>query len=108
MVFLVTKRIYLVGKKSQKTMLISYLCYFSNAVWYKTFNLNNNCILQEAMTQRITKRGESSGRTDDNMESLKKRFKTFEEETLPVIDYFEKKGKVIRVKIKLDFFFKGI
>ena len=49
------------------------------------------------MTKRITKRSESSGRTDDNMESLKKRFKTFEEETLPIIDYFEKKGKVIRV-----------
>ncbi len=51
------------------------------------------------MIERVTKRAESSGRTDDNMESLKKRFKTFEGETLPVIDYFRKKGKVIEVRI---------
>ena len=32
---------------------------------------------EETLTQRILKRGETSGRIDDNMESLKKRFTTF-------------------------------
>jgi len=49
---------------------------------------------EEAMTDRILKRGESSGRTDDNLEVLKKRFKTFNEETMPVIKIYEEAGKV--------------
>lgn len=62
------------------------------------------------MTKRIEGRAKTSGRTDDNMESLKKRFRIFESETLPVIEYYEKKNKVIRVKkgimkILLMFFF---
>ena len=64
------------------------------------------------MTKRIEERSKSSGRTDDNMESLKKRFRIFESETLPVIEYYEKKNKVIRVReiedeIFIDNFFKG-
>ena len=65
------------------------------------------------MTKRIEERSKSSGRTDDNMESLKKRFRIFESETLPVIEYYEKKNKVIRVRyigyeIFIDnFFSKG-
>ena len=50
------------------------------------------------MTKRIEERSKSSGRTDDNMESLKKRFRIFESETLPVIEHYEKKNKVIRVR----------
>jgi len=50
------------------------------------------------MTKRIEGRAKTSGRTDDNMESLKKRFRIFESETLPVIEYYEKKNKVIRVR----------
>ena len=50
------------------------------------------------MTKRIEERAKTSGRTDDNMESLKKRFRIFESETLPVIEYYEKKNKVIRVR----------
>lgn len=43
------------------------------------------------------KRGETSGRTDDNIASIKKRFKTFQEQTMPVIDYYGKKNKVVHV-----------
>jgi hypothetical protein len=49
------------------------------------------------MTQRLLKRGETSGRSDDNAESIVKRLKTFVEQTVPVADYFEKKGKLVRV-----------
>ena len=43
------------------------------------------------------KRGESSGRVDDNEETIKKRLETFHDITKPVIDYYEKQGKVRRV-----------
>jgi len=33
------------------------------------------------MLQRLLKRGETSGRSDDNIESIKKRFKTYNDET---------------------------
>ena len=51
----------------------------------------------EVMTQRILKRGESSGRADDNPETIKKRIDTFERESLPVIDKFRNEEKIIEV-----------
>lgn len=61
------------------------------------------CILffdcpEEEMQKRLLKRGETSGRTDDNMDSIKKRFKVFVETSMPVVTSYEKEGKVIRVK----------
>eukprot|EP01028_Stygiella_incarcerata_P003681 TRINITY_DN1767_c0_g1_i1.p1 TRINITY_DN1767_c0_g1~~TRINITY_DN1767_c0_g1_i1.p1 ORF type:complete len:240 (+),score=67.15 TRINITY_DN1767_c0_g1_i1:126-845(+) len=43
---------------------------------------------EEAMTERLLERGKSSGRIDDNVESMKKRFRTFKEQTMPVVEYF--------------------
>lgn len=43
------------------------------------------------------KRAESSGRADDNMESILKRFKVYNEETKPVINYFSKLDKLVEV-----------
>lgn len=43
------------------------------------------------------KRGETSGRTDDNIESIKKRFITFRETSMPVVEYYEKLDKVVIV-----------
>ena len=45
----------------------------------------------ETMTKRIQKRASETEnqRNDDNMEVLEKRFKTFEEQSLPIIKYFE-------------------
>jgi adenylate kinase family enzyme len=51
----------------------------------------------ETLTTRLLKRGETSGRTDDNLESIKKRLDTFKEASLPVVNYFEKDGRVKRV-----------
>lgn len=50
------------------------------------------------MLQRLLNRGKTSGRADDNAESIKKRFKTFEEASMPVVEYFEKQGKVVKVQ----------
>ena len=51
------------------------------------------------MEQRLIKRGETSGRVDDNAETIRKRFNTFAEETVPVIESYEEKNKVKRVRI---------
>ena len=49
------------------------------------------------MIERIIERGKTSGRSDDNHESLKKRFATFNEESVPIVTYFEQKGKVRKI-----------
>lgn len=52
---------------------------------------------EEEMEKRLLIRGKTSGRADDNAESIKKRFKVFEETSMPVIDYFRKKDQVVQV-----------
>jgi adenylate kinase family enzyme len=52
---------------------------------------------EEVMQARLLKRGESSGRSDDNLESIKKRFNTYKDQTMPIIHYYDKKGKVAKV-----------
>ena len=43
------------------------------------------------------KRGETSGRADDNEEAIVKRFATFREESVPVVEMYDKEGKVKRI-----------
>jgi adenylate kinase family enzyme len=43
---------------------------------------------QDIMLERLLERGKTSGRTDDNSESIRKRFITYEESTRPIIEYF--------------------
>lgn len=52
---------------------------------------------EEEMERRLMERGKTSGRADDNAESIRKRFRTFIETSMPVVDYFDKGGKVVRV-----------
>lgn len=49
------------------------------------------------MEQRLLERGKTSGRSDDNIQTIKKRFDTFHHETEPVIKSFEAKGMVVEV-----------
>lgn len=49
-------------------------------------------VSEEVLEERLLKRGETSGRSDDNIESIKKRFATFKMETLPVVEYFLHQG----------------
>jgi UMP-CMP kinase len=53
---------------------------------------------EEVMQKRLLERGKTSGRADDNQESIEKRFKTFVETSMPVVEYFEQQGRVVRVK----------
>jgi UMP-CMP kinase len=52
---------------------------------------------EEEMQKRLLERGKTSGRTDDNAESIKKRFKVFVETSMPVVDYFEGQDRVVKV-----------
>ncbi|XP_048353526.1 UMP-CMP kinase [Sphaerodactylus townsendi] len=56
------------------------------------FDCNN-----EICINRCLERGKSSGRSDDNRESLEKRIHTYLESTKPIIDLYEKMGKVRKV-----------
>ncbi|TFK55336.1 UMP-CMP kinase [Heliocybe sulcata] len=53
---------------------------------------------EEVMLKRLLKRGETSGREDDNEESIKKRFRTYKETTMPVIEHYNKEQKVASVR----------
>lgn len=51
----------------------------------------------EVMVQRLLKRAETSGRVDDNEETIKKRLKTFHDLTEPVVAHYTDKGKVCKI-----------
>jgi len=51
----------------------------------------------EVMQNRLLKRGETSGRSDDNIASIKKRLQTFAQQTLPIIQHYEKLDKLRRI-----------
>jgi UMP-CMP kinase len=52
---------------------------------------------EAVMEQRLIKRGETSGRSDDTADIIRKRFRTYVESTMPVIQLYEKEGKVFHV-----------
>lgn len=52
---------------------------------------------EEVMLKRLLKRGETSGREDDNEESIKKRFHVYKETTMPVIEHYNKLQKVAQI-----------
>ena len=70
---------------------------FEEAVCPSKFVLFFDCP-EDVMTERLINRGKTSGRSDDNAESIKKRFKTFVETSMPVVEAFEKQDKVVKVK----------
>ena len=56
----------------------------------------------EVLKQRILGRAKYTGRTDDNVASLKLRFDTFKEETLPTVELFKSKHKCVEVDTSQD------
>lgn len=70
---------------------------FEEAVCPSRFTLFFDCP-EYVMTERLLNRGKTSGRADDNEESIRKRFKTFVETSMPVVEYFEKQNKVVKIE----------
>jgi len=57
---------------------------------------------EEEMMQRLLERGKTSGRNDDNEDSIRKRFKTYIQSTQPIVDHFRKLGKAKEVNSNRD------
>jgi len=49
---------------------------------------------EDVMLSRLLQRSKTSGREDDNIESIKKRFRTYQNDTMPVIEYYKSYNKV--------------
>ena len=47
---------------------------------------------EEELMKRLIKRGQESGRSDDNEETIKKRLTVYHNQTSPLIDWYEKEG----------------
>ena len=77
--------------------------------WYQAFGetstlpdmLYFECPFEE-LERRILGRAKFSGRTDDNVESMKARFDTYKEETLPTIELFKSKDKCVELDTSQD------
>ena len=52
---------------------------------------------ERVMLERLLTRGQTSGRSDDNIESIKKRFRTYVETSMPVVEHFAQQDKVVRL-----------
>ena len=44
----------------------------------------------ETLEARLLERGKSSGRVDDNIEAIRKRFRTYSDQTLPFLEYYRR------------------
>jgi adenylate kinase family enzyme len=72
--------------------------------WYETFGseaeLPKMLYLEcpyEVLEKRILGRAKYTGRNDDNIESIKKRFDTFKAETLPIVHHFRGLEKCVEI-----------
>ncbi len=54
-------------------------------------------ILEERIQKRIEESGKGEKRKDDNLEILRNRIEVFKSSTLPIVEYYEKKGILRRV-----------
>ena len=71
--------------------------FFEQTVCPSEMTLFLNCP-EEVMEKRLMKRGETSGRDDDNAESIRKRFRVFVETSMPVVTAFGEQDKVVSVE----------
>ncbi len=51
----------------------------------------------EAVVQRLLKRGEIEGRTDDNEETIRDRMRVYDNETAPLRDFYHSRGRLTEV-----------
>lgn len=48
----------------------------------------------QTLVKRLIERGKTSGRADDNLETIEKRLKVYTENTLPVIEFYKATGRL--------------
>jgi len=71
---------------------LSSMTEFATVAFCLTINVD-----EEILVQRLLARGKSSGRADDNLESIKKRLQTYDLATKPITDFFKKNGMLKEV-----------
>merc|ERR1712042_116482 len=59
-------------------------------------------VSDKTMTERLLKRAETSGREDDNLETIQKRLETFHKSTQPVYMQYRAKGRMIEIAAEGD------
>lgn len=87
---------------SKKFLIDGFPRNFDNLlVWYDIMGKTCSIIFvlnmdlnEEDMMIRLLERAKSSGRSDDNEETIKKRFKTFYIDTMPVLNIYSLAGKL--------------
>lgn len=52
----------------------------------------------EELVARLLKRGQESGRSDDNLETIKKRLEVYHSQTLPLQGFYEKGGEYLAIE----------
>merc|ERR1711998_192683 len=52
---------------------------------------------EDVMQERLLERGKTSGRADDNIETIKKRFRTYIQQTKPIIEMHGSLGKLVTI-----------
>lgn len=52
----------------------------------------------DELLTRLIERGKTSGRSDDNEETIKKRIEVYNSQTRPVIDFYKEDGKLADIK----------
>ena len=53
---------------------------------------------QSELVKRLLNRGKTSGRSDDNLATIQERINVYEQKTLPVIQFYDKQGKHVRIQ----------
>jgi adenylate kinase len=54
-------------------------------------------VKRDELIQRLLARGETSGRSDDNAETIERRQQVYEEQTEPLLDYYRKRERLLVV-----------
>ncbi|KAL1793196.1 hypothetical protein ACET3X_008178 [Alternaria dauci] len=74
---------------------------FERSVCPSKFTIFFDCS-EAVMEKRLLHRGETSGRADDNPESIRKRFRTFVETSMPVVTEFESQNRVVKINAEQE------
>lgn len=93
---------YLMGTSSSNYLIDGFPRAVDQAKLFESHGLTPDKILfydvpQEVMIARCMKRAETSGRSDDNADTIKKRVQTYFDQTLPVVDYYKNSGKLVKM-----------
>ena len=65
------------------------------AGWLAMFH--NNALDTQQLMQRIAKRAQEQGRSDDTPEAIAKRLATYAKETAPLLDTYKSRGQLVAI-----------